>query len=124
MASQFNYVKTRATGDRLVKKFGMKASLRRDGVDRDCYVVIPEYLSRENPSAMTNPTERQVYIAAGVGAVSGDNEPDNENDQLVTYVQPPRTPPVVEEVLPFTAASVKPIRPAGITVLWQAMVRR
>jgi hypothetical protein len=90
MASQFNYVRTRATGDRLVRKFGMKASLRRDGVDRDCYVVIPEYLSRENPSQATNPTDRQVYIAAGVGAVSGDNEPDNERDQLVTYRAAPK----------------------------------
>lgn len=119
----FDYTKTRATGDRLVKKFGMKASLRRDGVDRDCYVVLTEYLSRENPAQATNPTDRQVLIAAGLGAVLA-TPPDNEQDQLVTYVQPPTSPPVVDEILPFTAASVKPIRPAGITVLWQAMVRR
>jgi hypothetical protein len=121
--AQFDYVCTRATGDRLVKKFGMKAALRRGGIDRDCYVVMPEYLSSEKPSEMTNPTDRQVYIAAGLGAVPT-TPPDNEVDQLVTYVQPLGTPPVVDEILPFTAASVKPIRPAGIVVLWQATVRR
>lgn len=119
--AQFNYVRSRATGDRLVKKFGMKAALRRGGVDRVCYVVMPDYLSRENPSQMTNPTDRQVFIAAGLGDAST-TPPDNEQDQLVTFVQPLGT--VVDEVLPFTAASVKPIRPAGIVVLWEAMVRR
>ncbi len=119
----FDYIKSRGVGDKLVKKFGMLASLRRDGVDRDCYVVVADYLSRENPSQATNPTDRQVIMAAGLGAVLV-TPPDNELDQLVTYVQPRTTPPVVDEILPFTAASVKPIRPAGITVLWQAMVRR
>lgn len=119
----FDYVKTRATGDKLIRKFGMKAALRRNGVDRDCYVVVADYLSRENPSSMTNPTDRQVFMAAGLGDVMV-TPPNNEADQLVTFVQPPTTPPVIDEILAFTAASVKPIRPAGITVLWQAMVRR
>lgn len=117
----FDYVRTRATADKLIRKFGMRAVLRRAGVDRDCYVVIADYLARENPSQATNPTDRQVYMAAGLGAVLT-VPPDNELDQLVTFVQPLGT--VVDEILPFTAASVKPIKPAGITVLWQAMVRR
>lgn len=124
MASQFNYVRTRAIGDKLVKKFGMRAVLRRASdisADRECWVVIPEYLSRENPSQMTNPTDRQVFIAAGLGDVP-DQPPNNELDQLVTFVQPEGV--VQDEVLPFTAASVKPISPAGIVVLWQATVRR
>lgn len=117
----FDYIKTRATADKLITKFGMKAKLRRGGVDRDCVVVIPEYMSREKPSEMTNPTDRQVFIAAGLGAMLA-MPPDNEADQLVTFVQPLGT--VVDEILPFTGASVKPIRPAGVTVLWQAQVRR
>lgn len=120
--AQFDYVKTRAIGDKLVKKFGMTAALRRDGIDRVCVCVMPEYLSREQRAEMSNPTDRQVYIAAGLGAVPT-TPPDNELDQLVTYLQPPSTPPVVDEILPFTGASVKPIKPAGIVVLWQAMVR-
>lgn len=120
--STFDYVRTRATGDRLVKKFGMRAVLRRDGVDdRECYVCIPDYLTREKSTDLTNPTDRQVYIAAGLGAVPT-MPPDNERDQLVTFVQPLGT--VVDEILPFTGNSVKPYRPAGIVVLYQAMVRR
>lgn len=120
MASQFDYVKTRAIGDRLIRKFGMRAALRRDGVDRECFVVISDYLSREQASQMANPTDRQVFIAAGLGAVPT-TPPNNEQDQLVTFVQPLGT--VVDEILPFTGASVKPIKPAGIVVLWQAAVR-
>lgn len=122
--SKFDYIRSRATGDRLVTKFGMAAKLRRDGVtDRDCTVCFPEYLSREARAEMSNPTDRQVYIAAGLGAVPG-LPPDNERDQLVTFVQPPTTPPVIDEILPFTGASVKPIKPAGIVVVWSAMVRQ
>lgn len=119
--AQFNYVKSRATGDRLIKKFGMLAALRRDGVDRVCYVAIPEIMSREARSEMANPTDRQVFIAAGLGDVPT-TPPDNERDQLVTFVQPLGTD--VDEILPFTGASVKPIAPAGIVVVWQATVRR
>lgn len=119
--AQFDFANTRAIGDKLIRKFGMKAALRRNGVDRDCYVVIPEYLAREAASQMANPTDRQVFIAAGLGDVPT-TPPDNEADQLVTFVQPLGT--IVDEVLPFTGASVKPIKPAGIVVLWQAAVRR
>lgn len=117
----FDYIRTRAIGDRLIRKFGMKASLRRDGVDRDCWVVFPEYLAREKPSEMANPTDRQVYIAAGLGDVMT-TPPDNETDQLVTYVQPLGTQ--VDEILPFTGGPVKPVRPAGVTVVYEARVRR
>lgn len=118
----FDYIRTRATADRLVTKFGMKASLRRAGVDRDCYVVM-EYQPRENPSQAANPTDRLVYMSAGLGDVLT-TPPNNESDQLVTYVQPLSTPPVVDEVLSFTGEPVKLIRPAGITVLYEAKVRR
>lgn len=119
----FDYVKSRATADKLIQKFGMKAVLRRKGVDRTCYVVIPEYLAREKPSDMANPTDRQVFIAAGLGDVPL-TPPNNEVDQLVTFVQPLGTPPVVDEILPFTGGPVKPIRPAGIVVVYQGTVRR
>lgn len=117
----FDYVKSRATADGLITKFGMKAKLRRNGVDRNCVVVIPEYMSREKPSDLANPTDRQVFIAAGLGDVPT-TPPDNQQDQLVTFVQPLGT--VVDEILPFTGGPVKPIRPAGITVVYQGQVRR
>jgi|ERR1019366_5817475 hypothetical protein len=117
----FDYIKTRGTADKLIIKFGMKAKLRRSGVDRDCYVVIPEYMAREKPTDMANPTDRQVFIAAGLGDMLA-TPPNNELDQLVTFVQPGGT--VIDEILPFTGGPVKVIRPAGITVLYQSTVRR
>ncbi len=118
--STFDYIKTRASADKLIKKYGMKAKLRRGGVDRDCVVVIPEYLSREKASEFANPTDRQVYISAGLGDVPT-TPPNNELDQLVTFVQPAGT--VVDEILPFTAP-VKPISPAGIVCVYSGTVRR
>lgn len=123
MTQKFDYIKSRAVGDRLVTKFGMLAKLRRDGVDRDCTVCFPEYLSREQRAELANPTERQVYIAAGLGGVPA-LPPHNELDQLVTFVQPPSKPPVIDEILPFTGMPVKPISPAGIVVLYQLAVRQ
>jgi hypothetical protein len=117
----FDYVKSRGTADKLIAKFGMKAKLRRNGVDRDCVVAIPEYMSREKPTDMANPTDRQVFIAAGLGDVPT-TPPNNELDRLVTFVQPLGT--VVDEVLEFTGGPVKPLRPAGITVVYQTTVRR
>lgn len=123
--AQFNYPKMRGKADNLVKKFGMRCLLRRmenaPGVtDRECYAVIPEYLTKDAASQLANPTDRLVYIAAGLGGVPT-APPDWEKDQLVTFVQPLGT--VEDEVLPFTKP-VKPIRPAGIDVIYEAMVKR
>lgn len=52
-----------------------------------------------------------------------DMPPDNEQDELVTFVQPLTNPPVEKEVLPFTCP-VKKTAPAGITVIYEFTVRR
>ncbi len=49
--------------------------------------------------------------------------PDNEQDQLVTFVQPLTNPPVEDEVLPMTSKPKK-TAPAGMTVIWEFTVRR
>jgi len=49
--------------------------------------------------------------------------PDFNLDQLVTYKQPATKPPVQDEVLPFTMP-IKPIKPAGIVVVYQTAVHR
>lgn len=124
--AKFNYPKTRAKADALVNKFGMNAVLRRmslaPGVtDRACVCVIPEYQTKDAASQLANPTERQVIIAAGLGDVPT-TPPDNELDQLVTFVQPLGV--VEDEVLAFTKKPVKPIKPGGIVVLYEAVVQR
>ena len=122
----FDYIRERGIADKLITKFGMAAKLRRivsgSPVDRNCYVVITEYMPKDAASQLANPTDRQVIISAGLGDVPT-MPPDFELDQLVTFVQPLGTTPVIDEILPFTMP-VKPIRPAGIVVLYQTSVRR
>ena len=122
MSAVFDYPGLLADADSLVKYFGMQAALVRNGVYRTCWVVITDYMPKDAASQLANPTDRRVIMSAGLGAIPG-TPPNNELDQLVTYVQPPGTPPVVDEVLPFTCP-VKPIRPAGIVVLYEFTVRR
>ena len=122
MTTGFDYIGMLATADQLLQQFGMKASLRRGGIDRDCVVVITEYMPKDAQTQLANPTDRQVLISAGLGGVPA-VPPDWEQDQLVTYVQPAGNLPTVNEILPFTMP-VKPIAPAGIVVLYQTTVRR
>lgn len=119
----FDYIKTRNIGDKLVKKFGMAAVLRRTTdtpSDRPCWVLVVDEMPKDAASQLANPTDRKIIMSA----VGLDGEPpDNERDQLVTFVQPPAPVPVENEVLPFTCP-VKKYAPAGITVLYEFTVRR
>jgi hypothetical protein len=126
MTAKFDYVQTQADAEELLQEFGMAAVFRRSGiVDRPCTVAIIEYDPREKPSDLANPTDRRV-IMSPLDPTTGlplAIPPDNELDQLVTFVQPPTNSPVVNEVLPLTC---KPKRtaPAGVTVLWEFTVRQ
>jgi hypothetical protein len=79
---------------------------------------VVDYMARDEASALTNPTDRKVIMSA-VGL--DETPPDNEQDELVTFVQPGGT--VEDEVLPFTCP-VNPVKPAGITVIYEFTVRR
>jgi hypothetical protein len=119
---KFNYQAAIVDADKLIREFGMDAVLRRAGStpeDRPCQVVIIEYDPRDKPADLTNPTDRKVIMSAKNLEIP----PDNEQDQLVTFVQPPAIPPVVHEVLPLTCKP-KPTAPAGVTVLYEFTVRR
>lgn len=122
--AEFNYPAFRGTADALIQRFGMRAVLRRGAqpnvVDRICWVVITDYMPRDAQSQLANPTDRKVIMSAGLGDVPT-TPPDNELDQLVTFIQPAGV--LVDEILPFTCP-VKPIRPAGIVVLYEFTVRR
>jgi hypothetical protein len=124
----FDYIQTQADADALLQEFGMAAILRRESVnptDRPCTVCIIEYNPREKPADLANPTDRRVILSP-LDPTTGlplALPPDNELDQLVTFVQPPTSPPVVNEKLPLTCKP-KPTAPAGVTVLWEFTVRR
>lgn len=124
MSAKFDYSGAASDAEEIIRFFGMGAVLRRAGAtptDRPCVVAIVEYLPRDDKAALANPTDRHVIMAVTpeVAALP----PDNEQDQLVTFVQPPANPPVEDEVLPLTCKP-KPTSPAGIPVIWEFTVRR
>ena len=114
----FNYAQAQADADTLIQEFGMEAALRRANVDRPCLVVVVEYDPHEKPADLTTPTDRRVIMSA-----LDEIAPDNEQDQLVTFVQPMTSPPVINEILPMTCKP-KPTAPGGVVVLWEFTVRR
>jgi hypothetical protein len=125
MTTKFDYKQAITDADNLIQFFGMDAVLRRKGSspeDRPCRVAIIEYNPREKPSDLSNPTDRKVIMSAENSEVQL-MPPDNELDQLVTFVQPPTNPPVVDEILPMTCKPKK-TAPAGVTVIWEFTVRR
>lgn len=123
MTSKFDYAQAQQDADALIQYFGMDAVLRRAGsTDRPCRVAIIEYNPHEKPADLANPTDRKVIMSAANPEVQL-VPPDSELDQLVTFVQPPATPPVVKEILPLTCKP-KPTAPTGVVVLWEFTVRR
>ncbi len=124
----FDYIQTQADADNLIKYFGMGAVLRRvsrSPTDRPCTVCIIEYNPREKPADLANPTDRKVILSPLDPSTNLPLAiaPDNELDQLVTFVQPLANPPVINEILPLTCKP-KPTAPAGVTVLWEFTVRQ
>ena len=123
MATVFDYLKAQQDADSIIAYFGMPAVLRRAGIpDRPCTVAIIEFDPKERANQLTNPTDRKVVMSALTPAIQA-MPPDNELDQLVTFVQPAANPPVVDQILPLTCKP-KPTAPAGIICLWEFTVRR
>lgn len=124
MAPKFDYKQAIKDADDLIAYFGMDAVLRREGsspTDRPCKVAIIKHNPRERPNELTNPTDRKVVMSASNSEVKL-MPPDDEQDKLVTFVQPPTNPPVIDEVLPMTCKPEK-TAPAGVTVFWEFTVR-
>lgn len=113
------YAEMLAIADSLLAEYGMVAALRDNstGALRACTIAITDYAPRDAQTQLANPTERTVLFAAGLGDIPN-KAPDWENEQLVTYVQPPANPPVINEILSFSMP-LKLYSPAGIVVLYQ-----
>lgn len=117
------YQQILAIADQLISEYGMLANLRANltGRLRPCVIVVSDYLPKDAQTQLANPTDRTVLFAAGLESIPS-GEPDWENEQLVTYVQPAANPPVINEILSFT----KPIKlysPAGLVVLYESSVK-
>jgi len=120
---QLFYAQMLAVADQLITDYGMRASLRNNetGALRDCFVAITDYMPRDAQTQLANPTERTILFAAGLGDIPN-AAPDWENEQVVTYVQPPANPPVINETLSFSMP-LKLYSPGGIVVLYQTNVK-
>lgn len=125
MAAKFDYDEMTAVASELIEFFGMPAVLRRETdspTDRPCTVAIIDFKPRERPADLANPIDRTVYLAVDNPGIVA-KPPDNEQDQLITFVQPMTNPPVIKEILPLTCKP-KELAPAGQTVFWEFTVRR
>jgi hypothetical protein len=124
LSAKFDYKQAQSDADGIIDFFGMIAALRRLGIpDRPCKVVIVEYNPRDKDTQLSNPVDRHVIISA-LDPTTGQQlalPPDNEQDVLVTFVQPAGL--VVDKILMFTSP-VKPTAPAGVPAIYECTVRR
>lgn len=124
--SVFNYPAMQGTADELIKYFGMRAVLRSltaTRPDRPVTVCVIEFTPREKANELTNPTDRKVLMSP-LDPVTGLTlaiPPDNEQDALVTFVQPAGT--IQDEVLTMTCKPAM-TAPASVNCLWEFTVRR
>ncbi len=119
MAEKFDYNEAMLDADELINEFGMNAVLRRASGDRPCVVAIID-APRERPGDLANPTDRKVFMSNLTPEVQA-TPPDDEQDALITFVQPAGT--VEDENLPMTCKP-KRLAPAGQNVFWEFTVRR
>lgn len=106
--------------DRQVKRIGMRATLRRNGVDRWCWMFFGQWSSKELYGGLVNPMER-LAILSPEGL---DIPPEHGKDTLVIWEQPydPANPVEVER-LSLTRAPER-IAPAGVVICWKLTCRR
>lgn len=105
---------------RQIKRIGMRATLRRAGVDRWCWMYFGNWQSRDLYGGALNPLDRLV-IMSPEGLTT---PPEHGKDALVTWVQPydPMLP-VQDELLSLTRAPER-IAPSGTLIFWKLTVRR
>lgn len=116
----FDYLRSRATADRMILKWGMKAVLRRSSGDRWCWVVVERYMPQEQDGKLVTPTDRKVLMSTQGLTIP----PEEGKDALVTFVQPmDPLHPVLDETLRIVSSPFR-LAPAGTTILWQLQVRR
>ena len=97
----------------------MPAILRRTSGDRACTVAIGVYSPMERLGSLRNPVDRKALVSsAGL-----DPPPDQEQDRLITFIQPMADPPVIDEVLKITEPPKK-FGTVTKTVYYSMAVRR
>lgn len=102
--------------DRMIRKYGAQAILRRDSGDRSCWAFISDYSPQERLGKLINQTDRKAMLSP-IGLTA---DPDSEQDKLVMLD-------------PITGAELETLRiispvgklaPAEIVIYWELQVRR
>lgn len=111
----YNYTRARKVADRLIRKYGQTAGLKRGSTTYPCIVVETDFTPEERRT-LTNVTAR-LFLVSTVGLTI---EPTNETDKLVLY-KPGISPATVKETLKITRPPGR-LAPAGIVVYWELHV--
>lgn len=123
----FGYPATRTKADAWIRRYGMIAVLRRVAAsgsysDRQCWVMFQQWSPSERLGKLINPVDRKVVMSPLAPDGSTLVPPDQEQDVLVTYVQPYVAPGVVNEFLRIVEPPGQ-LDPAGLVVYWTLTVR-
>lgn len=124
----FGYPATQAKANALIMRFGCIAVLRRVGLgspavtDRQCWMMYQPITPGERLGKLINPVDRKVLLSALAPDGSVLVPPDQEQDVLVTFVQPYVAPGTVDEFLRIVEPPGR-LAPANIVVYWTLMVR-
>lgn len=112
----FDWASRRATATGMITKYGCRAILRRNGVDRDCIACMIDAFPRSHQGELRNAPERTILVAAD----GLDLAPDAEKDHLVWL--DPDTGAETENLR--LVAPIGKFAPAGIVVYWELQARR
>lgn len=117
--AKFDYARSRATAERLIKRFGQQGAIRRTTMtggdpwnptpetnDYNCTLVVIEYSLRERESSLIGATDKKVLIS-----------PEG------LTIEPTASDQVVVGGKPHEIVRVDPLDPGGTVVMWDAQTR-
>lgn len=114
----FDYSRARATAEKLIAKFGTDGSIRREMnsgasydpivsvTDYPCKLVVLEYDDSKVDGTLVKRTDKLIYLSTAGLTIT-----PTEADKIIAGQT-------------FTIASIKPLSPAGVTVLFEIQARR
>jgi hypothetical protein len=113
----YNYPRVQGTADRLIKKYGREARLRRSTGDRKVMCVLINYDAQERRNEMIQHADQKAIMSA----VGLKLPPDPEEDALIIGAS-------AKFIAPFEkwriVAPPTKLDPAGTVVYWEVQVRK
>lgn len=111
------YARLRDTASSMLAKFGVAAVLRGAGGYRPCTIFMMDFTAEDIFARQYDPVSRRVLMST-----AGLAFPPSMEENIVTFVQPAASPPVVDKVLKILKPPTQ-IGPAGVTLVWDMVVR-